>query len=69
MERRTNVIMVTISGSRHDEPKQIIPIELTERQIKDLEEELEDYNRNNEVIGSIEEYIVFLLEVMDREIS
>jgi hypothetical protein len=61
--------MVTIHSASYNEPKQIIGIELTARQIKDLEEELEDYNMNNKPIGSIEEYIVYLLEVMDREIG
>ena len=56
-------------GGRH---LQRIELLLTDEQVKDLEEELEDYNNHNdhlEPIDSIEEYIVFLLETLDREIG
>jgi len=61
--------MVTISSARLGAPTTLICLKLTHQQVEDLEEELNDYNNNNPPIMTIEEYIVFLLEVMDREIG
>ena len=64
--------MVTIHGKLETEITAPVQIQLTLRQIADLEEEMEDYNNHynpKEPFTNIGDYIVFILEVLEREIG
>jgi hypothetical protein len=63
--------MVTISGAEPDEVKMTVELKLTDKQVNDLYEEMESYNNKfseHKPFTRIEDYIVFLLEVLEREI-
>ena len=64
--------MVTISNAEPHEVKMTVELTLTDRQINDLYIEMAKYNNkfdSHEQFTRIEDYIVFLLEVLDRDVS